>query len=60
LTYTNDEGRSNSINVLAIDTADDGFKISKEAMDALTGNLASELWRISVTSKQVAVFHCGF
>jgi hypothetical protein len=59
LTYTNDKKKSKSINVLAVDVADDGFNISLEAMNALTNNLATELGRIDVKSEQVAASKCG-
>jgi hypothetical protein len=59
LTYTNDKKKSKSINVLAVDVADDGFNISLEAMNALTNNLATELGRINVESEQVAASKCG-
>jgi hypothetical protein len=58
LTYTN-KGKSKSINVLAIDVADDGFNISLEAMNVLTNNTATKLGRIDVTSKQVDASKCG-
>jgi len=59
LTYTNDKGKSKSINVLAVDVSDDGFNISLEAMNALTNNLATELGRVDVKSEQVAASKCG-
>ncbi|KZP32641.1 Cerato-platanin [Athelia psychrophila] len=59
LTYTNTKKVSKSISVLAVDHADSGFNIALEAMNALTGGIAEELGRISVTSKQIAVSHCG-
>ena len=59
LTYTNEKKKSKSINVLAVDVADDGFNISLEAMNALTNNLATELGRIDVKSVQVDASKCG-
>jgi Cerato-platanin len=59
LTYTNDKGKSTSINLLAVDVADDGFNVSLEAMNALTNNLATELGRIDVQSVQVDASTCG-
>ncbi|KZP05256.1 Cerato-platanin [Athelia psychrophila] len=59
LTYTNTKKVSKSISVLAVDHADSGFNIALEAMNALTGGIAEELGRISVTSKQIASSHCG-
>ncbi|KAH7920667.1 Cerato-platanin [Leucogyrophana mollusca] len=45
--------------VTAIDTAADGFNLSLEAMNALTGELAEELGRVEVTATQVASSVCG-
>ncbi|KZP26329.1 Cerato-platanin [Athelia psychrophila] len=59
LTYTNTKKVSKSISVLAIDHTDNGFNIALEAMNALTGGIAEELGRISVTSKEIAASHCG-
>jgi len=59
LTYTNTKGKAKSISVLAIDHTEDGFNIALEAMNALTGGIAEELGRISVTSKEIASSHCG-
>jgi Cerato-platanin len=59
LTYTNDKGKSTSINLLAVDVSDDGFNVSLEAMNALTNNLATELGRIDVQSVQVDASTCG-
>ena len=48
-----------SINVLAIDHADEGFNIAKKAMDSLTGGKAAELGRIDVEAKEVSASKCG-
>ncbi|KAH9853378.1 Cerato-platanin [Lenzites betulinus] len=54
LTYN---GRS--INVLAIDHADDGFNLSLEAMNTLTNNQATFLGSVDVQATQVAASQCG-
>lgn len=59
LTYTNDKGVANSVNILAVDVAQDGFNVAVAAMDSLTGGLAKELGRIDVTSEQVDASVCG-
>jgi hypothetical protein len=59
LTYTNSKGKKKSINVLAMDHADNGFNIALEAMNDLTGGQAKQLGRVDVTSKQVAASNCG-
>ena len=48
-----------TINVLAVDVALDGFNISEEAMNKLTGGLAVELGRVEVTATQVPASVCG-
>ena len=48
-----------SINVLAIDHADEGFNVAKEAMDTLTGGQAAALGRIDVDATQVDASACG-
>ncbi|KDQ59719.1 hypothetical protein JAAARDRAFT_127291 [Jaapia argillacea MUCL 33604] len=50
---------SNMINVLAIDVALEGYNLSEEAMNALTGGLAVELGRVTATAVQVAASECG-
>ncbi|TCD67990.1 hypothetical protein EIP91_011659 [Steccherinum ochraceum] len=54
LTYN---GRT--INVLAIDHADDGFNLSKEAMDKLTNNQAEQLGVVDATFTQVDHTQCS-
>ncbi|KAI0737943.1 immunomodulatory protein [Daedaleopsis nitida] len=51
--------KDKSINVLAIDHADEGFNIAMEAMNTLTGGLAAELGRIDATATQVSASACG-
>jgi hypothetical protein len=50
---------STSLSVLAVDVALDGFNLSEEAMNTLTGGLAVELGRVDVTATQVAASVCG-
>ncbi|KAG0694646.1 Cerato-platanin [Suillus ampliporus] len=50
---------STTIAVLAVDTATEGFNLSEEAMNALTGNEAVFLGRVSVTAVEVAASVCG-
>jgi hypothetical protein len=59
LTYTNSKGVSKSINVILIDHADDGFVVSKAAMNELTGNQAVQLGKVSVTSQKLSPSSCG-
>ncbi|KAF7970192.1 hypothetical protein HWV62_24838 [Athelia sp. TMB] len=59
VTYTNSKKVSKSISVLAIDHTDSGFNIALEAMNTLTGGIAKELGRITVTSKEIAASNCG-
>ena len=51
------EGKS--INITAIDTGDDGFNLSLEAMNTLTNGHAKELGVISTQTTQVAKSYCG-
>ncbi|KAI9059749.1 immunomodulatory protein [Trametes sanguinea] len=48
-----------SINVLAIDHAQEGFNIALEAMNTLTGGQAVQLGRVDATVTQVAASQCG-
>ena len=50
---------SKTISVLAVDVALEGFNLSEEAMNALTGNQAVDLGRVEVTAVQVAASVCG-
>ncbi|KAG8217103.1 immunomodulatory protein [Butyriboletus roseoflavus] len=50
---------SKSIYALAVDVSLDGFNLSEEAMNTLTGGLAVELGRVEVTSTEVAASYCG-
>jgi hypothetical protein len=59
ITYTNPKGVPKTIHILAIDTAGQGYNLSKEAMDELTGGQADELGSVAVTSKKVASSVCG-
>ena len=52
-------GTGKTINVLAVDVALDGFNISEEAMNTLTGGQAVQLGRVEVTATQVAASVCG-
>ena len=51
--------KGKSINVLAVDHADEGFNIAMEAMNTLTGGLAAEPGRIDATATQVSASACG-
>ena len=48
-----------SILVTAIDHADDGFNLSQEALDTLTGGRAVEFGAVDVTATQVDKSQCG-
>ncbi|KAH6682766.1 Cerato-platanin [Halenospora varia] len=50
---------ANSINVLAIDHAAEGFNIAKGALDTLTGGQAEQLGRIDAGWTQVDKSVCG-
>ncbi|KIK94599.1 hypothetical protein PAXRUDRAFT_827839 [Paxillus rubicundulus Ve08.2h10] len=50
---------STTLAVLAVDTALDGFNLSVEAMNTLTGGLAIELGRVKVTATEVDASVCG-
>jgi Cerato-platanin len=59
LAYTNAQGMTNTINVLAIDVAQSGSNIALSAMNELTGGNAAQLGRIDVVSLQVNASVCG-
>jgi len=59
LSYTNANGVTKSINVLAIDHAGAGFNVAQAAMDELTGGQAVAFGRVDVTAAQVATSNCG-
>ncbi|KAF8437630.1 Cerato-platanin-domain-containing protein [Boletus edulis BED1] len=48
-----------SLIVTAVDVAEEGFNLSEEAMNVLTGGLAIELGRVNVESTPVAASYCG-
>ncbi|KZT67761.1 Cerato-platanin, partial [Daedalea quercina L-15889] len=48
-----------SINVLAVDYADEGFNVAKAAMNGLTDGDAQELGVLSVAAVEVDVSECG-
>lgn len=50
---------SKSLTVLAVDVSLDGFNLSEEAMNTLTGGLAVELGRVQVTATQIDASVCG-
>jgi hypothetical protein len=50
---------NNTLAVLAVDTASEGFNLSEEAMNTLTGGEAVFLGRVSVTAVEVAASVCG-
>ena len=49
---------SKTIAVLAVDVALEGFNLSEEAMNTLTGGLAVELGRVNVSATQVDASVC--
>ncbi|CAN8104293.1 unnamed protein product [Discula destructiva] len=49
----------NSITVLAVDHTATGFNLAQPALDALTGNQAVALGRVTATAVQVAASQCG-
>ncbi|KAL7271668.1 hypothetical protein RUND412_005557 [Rhizina undulata] len=49
----------NSINVIAVDHAADGFVLSRSALDTLTGGQAVALGRVTADYVQVASSVCG-
>jgi hypothetical protein len=49
----------NSVNILAIDLAVEGFNIALIAMNTLTGGQAEALGRIDATSTEVDLSECG-
>lgn len=59
LTYTPSSGTSYSVVVLAIDHADDGFNISEEALNELTGGQAEAVGTVQATVEQVDASECG-
>ena len=50
--------KGRTIHALAIDHTDDGFNLSKEAMDMLTNNQAEDLGVIDATYKQLRPVEC--
>lgn len=48
-----------SVYMLAIDVAGDGYNLSFEGMDELTGGHAEEYGLVDVTAKKVAASNCG-
>lgn len=59
LTYTPSSGTSYSVVVLAMDHADDGFNISEEALNELTGGQAEAAGTVQATVEQVDASECG-
>ncbi|GJJ10908.1 hypothetical protein Clacol_005136 [Clathrus columnatus] len=53
------EFQGNSINVVAIDVALNGFNIAEAALNKLTNGQAESLGRITATATQVAASNCG-
>ncbi|KAG6893720.1 hypothetical protein C0995_016265, partial [Termitomyces sp. Mi166 len=53
LTYTDSQGVSRTISVLAVDHADSGFNLALGAMNELTNNQATFLGRVDATAVQV-------
>ena len=51
--------KGNSILVTAIDTVSDGFDISLEAMNTLTGGCAAVVDSIDAFATQIERIHCG-
>jgi len=59
LAYTNAQGTTKTINVLAVDVALSGFNIALSAMNELTDGNAAQFGRIDVVSQQVNATVCG-
>ncbi|KAG7086420.1 hypothetical protein E1B28_002374 [Marasmius oreades] len=59
VTYTNSQGVTRSINVVAIDHAGTGFNVAQRAMDDLTGGQAVALGTIDVQSTRLSPSDCG-
>ena len=60
LTYTNGQGKSNSITITAVDHAGaNSFNIGLKAMNTLTDNRATALGRVTATATQVPSSACG-
>ncbi|KAL0575661.1 hypothetical protein V5O48_006317 [Marasmius crinis-equi] len=59
VTYTNSQGTTRSIKVVAIDHAGSGFNVAQAAMDELTGGQAVALGRIDVQSQRLSPSDCG-
>ncbi|TFK97406.1 Cerato-platanin [Pterulicium gracile] len=51
--------KNKSIYVLAIDHADEGFVLSKAAMNTLTNNQATQLGRVDANTVRVSKTNCG-
>jgi hypothetical protein len=62
LTYTDAQGHSQSLNITAVDTGDgslEGFNLSQEGMDYLTGGQAVSLGRAPITAVRIPQSACG-
>lgn len=52
--------KDKSINIIAVDDAQDGFVLSQAALDELTNGQAVELGNITATYERAAQADCGF
>jgi hypothetical protein len=59
VTWTNSQGAKNTINILGIDVAPNGFNVAKAAMNDLTNGQADFLGRVDVDVEQIAASKCG-
>lgn len=59
VTYTDANGNSKSINLLAIDVARNSYNMPTMAMNNLTGGQAHSLGRVPVTASRVPPSVCG-
>ncbi|KAF9221103.1 Cerato-platanin [Gyrodon lividus] len=58
LTYTEANGQTNTINIVAVDEAYT-FNLSLDAMNTLTGGIAVQKGSVNATAVQVAASACG-
>ncbi|KAG7094638.1 hypothetical protein E1B28_005462 [Marasmius oreades] len=59
LDYTNPQGVTKSINIVAVDHAGSGFNVAQAAMDELTGGQAVALGTVDVQSTRLLPSDCG-
>ncbi|KAF9265884.1 cerato-platanin-like protein [Marasmius fiardii PR-910] len=59
VSYTNPQGTTRSIKIVAIDHAGSGFNVAQAAMDELTDGQAVALGNINVQSTRLSPSDCG-